>query len=116
MIWIWIVLGVIALIAAGVVLYHCAEHRELRKMRTIFGNVEKTLYNYFKSERETVSHDGVTFGELPKETVAGAGFAVQKMLKALDDEEKNINHEFIDCIKSIIRAKKIWKKRTLRSK
>lgn len=87
--------------------YKAGKYNELRRIRCIFKTVEKNLFEYFKSERETASHDGVTFGELPKETVAGAGFAVQKMLAALDEEEKNINHEFIDSIKNVIR--RLWK-------
>ena len=102
MIWIWIILGVILLLAAGIVVYHTAEHHELHRMRAEFEQVEKKLYSYFKSERETASHDGVTFGELPKETVAGAGFAVQKMLEMIDKEEAEINHEFRTAIRKFL--------------
>ena len=103
MIWLWIILGVIVLAIACWVVYISAEHHELHKMRAEFENVEKKLYNYFKSERETASHDGVTFGELPKETVAGAGFAVQKILEMFDKEETEINHELLNYIKKLVK-------------
>ena len=100
---IWIIIAMIIVLAGGCVfVYHSAEHHELHKMRAAFEKVEKNLYDYFKNERETVSHDGVTFGELPKETVAGAGYAVQKMMEMLDKEETEIDHEFITAIRKFL--------------
>ena len=100
MIW-FIIIGIVVLAVACYSVYISAEHHELHKMRAAFENVEKILYDYFKNERETVSHDGVTFGELPKETVAGAGFAIQEVLKAIEREEKEIDHELLNYIKKL---------------
>lgn len=100
MIW-FIIIGVVVLAVACYSVYVSAEHHELHKMRAAFEKVEKNLYDYFKNERETVSHDGVTFGELPKETVAGAGFAIQEVLKAIEKEEKEIDHELLNYIKKL---------------
>ena len=100
MIW-FIIIGIVVLAVACYSVYISAEHHELHKMRASFENVEKILYDYFKNERETVSHDGVTFGELPKETVAGAGFAIQEVLKAIEREEKEIDHELLNYVKKL---------------
>ena len=102
MIWLIGIIVALILICGCIFVYHSAEHHELHKMRAAFEKVEKNLYDYFKNERETVSHDGVTFGELPKETVAGAGFAVQKMLEMLDKEDAEIDHEFMNAMRNFL--------------
>lgn len=97
----WLIVGlIIVLIAIGVACgYKAGEYHELHRLEGKFNGVEKKIFNYFKKERETVSHDGVTFGELPKETVAGAGFAVQKMLEIFDNEREFLKYEFVDFLK-----------------
>ena len=109
MIWLYIILGIILLASAGYVVYISAEHHELHKMRAAFENVELKLINYFEHENSIISKDGVNFLEqLPKETIAGAGFAVQEVLKAIEKEEKEIDHELLNYIKKL--AKEIYDK------
>lgn len=107
MIWLYIILGIMLLASAGYVVYISAEHHELHKMRAAFENVEHKLINYFEHENSIISKDGVNFLEpLPKETIAGAGFAMQEVLKAIEREEKEIDHELLNYIKKL--AKEIY--------
>lgn len=100
--WYWVVLLVVLLAFACYHVYVSAEHHELHKMRAAFEKVELNILNKLEYERNTISKDGVTFGQLPKETVQGAGYAVQKMLEMLDREDSEIDHEFIDYCKRIL--------------
>ena len=100
MIWLYIILGIVILAVACYSVYITAEHHELHKMRAAFENVEHKLINYFEHENSILSKDGVTFLEpLSKETISGAGFAIQEILKAIENEEKEIDHELLNHIK-----------------
>ena len=102
MIWLYIILGIIVLAVGCYSVYISAEHHELHKMRAAFENVEHKLVNYFEHENSILSKDGVNFLEpLPKETIAGAGFAMQEVLKAIENEEKEIDHELLNYIKKL---------------
>ena len=98
----WIVVGIFLLIAvAGYFVYTTAEHHELHKMRAAFEKVEHNLVSYFEREKEIISHDGVTFGEIPKEAIQGAGYAMQRIMEMLDNEEQEIDHEFINHVRKV---------------
>ena len=101
--WIWILFVVVLAIACYHV-YVSAEHHELHKIRAAFEKVELNILNNLEYERNVASKDGMTFGELPKEAVQGAGYAVQKIFEMLEKEETKIDHEFIDyCRKTLTR-------------
>lgn len=100
--WYWIVLIIALLAVACYHVYVSAEHHELHKMRAAFEKVEMNILDKLEYERNTLSKDGVTFGQLPKETVQGAGYAVQKMLEMLNNEEGEIDHELINFCKKTL--------------
>ena len=100
--WYWIVLIIVLLAVACYHVYVSAEHHELHKMRAAFEKVEMNILDKLEYERNTLSKDGVTFGQLPKETVQGAGYAVQKMLEMLNNEEGKIDHELINFCKKTL--------------
>ena len=101
--WIWI-LFVVVLAVACYHVYVSAEHHELHKIRATFEKVELNILNNLEHERNIASKDGVPFGELPKEAVQGAGYAVQKIFEMLEKEETKIDHELIDyCRKTLTR-------------
>ena len=109
MIWLYIILVIIVLVVACYSVYITAEHHELHKMRAAFENVEKRLIVHFEHENTILSRDGVNFLEpLPKETIAGAGYAMQQVLKAIENEEKEIDHELLNYIKKL--AKEVYDK------
>ena len=100
--WIWFILFVAVLAISFFHVYVSAEHHELHKIRAAFEKVELNILNNLESERNAISKDGVTFGELPKETVQGAGYAVQKIFEMLEKEDTKIDHEFIDYCKKTL--------------
>ena len=100
MTWLIVIIAVAVLAGGCIFVYHSAEHHELHKMRAAFENVEHKLINYFEHENSILSKDGVTFLEpISKETISGAGFAIQEILKAIENEEKEIDHELLNYIK-----------------
>ena len=102
MTWLIAIIVVLVLIGGCIFVYHSAEHHELHKMRAAFEDVEHKLINYFERENSILSKDGVTFLEpLSKETISGAGFAIQEVLKAIEREEKEIDHELLNYIKKL---------------
>ena len=96
MAWFWVVLFVVILLLAAYHVYVSAEHHELHKIRAAFEKVELNILNQLEYESNVISKDWVNFGMLPKETIEGAGYAVQKVFEMLEKEEKEIDHEFID--------------------
>lgn len=99
----WIIIGIFVLLAvACYVVYISAEHHELHKIRAEFEKVELNIVSCLEKERSTISHDGVTFGMLPKEVVQGAGYAVQRMNEMLEKEEYKINHELLTFFKKVM--------------
>ena len=94
-------LTVVIFALVGYFLFRAGEHHELKRIHGAFERFERNLVSYFEKERGIASHDGVTFGELPKETIQGAGYAVQKMLEMIDKEEAEIDHEFINYFKKV---------------
>lgn len=98
MVWLFIFLTVVLLSFGGYFVFKAGERHEFERVRKTFDRFEGNLVSYLERERSIVSHDGVTFGELPKETVQGAGYAVQRMLETLNVEEKKIDTELKDFI------------------
>lgn len=98
----WI-FGVVFFLFVCYGLFIFAEHYELKKIRKAFDRFELSLLRRLEEERNTISHDGVTFGILPKETVQGAGYAVQRMLDVLEKEEPAIDRELFDFFKNLFR-------------
>ena len=62
--------------------------KEVRRLRRMLDNVENNLLNEFERDRSVISYDGVTFGQIPKEMVQGAGHAVEMLRKMFDKEWK----------------------------
>ena len=62
--------------------------KEVRRLRRMLDNVENNLLNEFERDRSIISHDGVTFGQIPKETIQGAGHAVELLRKMFAKEMK----------------------------
>ena len=100
MTWLIVILIAVLVACACVVVYHTAEHHELHKMRAAFENKERMLINHYNNEKDVISHDVVTFLEtIPKKEIQGAIEAMMEVLKMIDREETEINHEFVNWVK-----------------
>lgn len=62
--------------------------KEVRILKKMLDKVELNLLNEFERDRSVISYDGVTFGQIPKEMVQGAGHAVEMLRKMFDKEWK----------------------------
>lgn len=62
--------------------------KEVRILKKMLDKVEENLLNEFERDRSVISYDGVTFGQIPKEMVQGAGHAVEMLRKMFDKEMK----------------------------
>ena len=100
MTWLIVILIAVLVIFGCVFVYHTAEHHELHKMRAAFENKERMLINYYNNEKDIISRDGVTILEpIPKKEIQGAIEAMMEVLKMVDKEETEINHEFVNWVK-----------------
>lgn len=99
--WYWIVLIVLLAVALIYCLFIFAEWLELQRITSIFMTFERNLVSHLDREKNTLSHDGVTFGMVPAETIQGAGYAVQRMLRSLTEEEGRLDTISRHAFKSI---------------
>lgn len=84
-----IVLGWVAsLCLSWYVAFVNGRRKEVRILKKMLDKVELNLLNEFERDRSVISHDGVTFGQIPKEMVQGAGHAVEMLRKMFDKEWK----------------------------
>lgn len=98
----WIVLITVLLVAViAYLIFRWGERYELGKIKDKVQRVELNILNKLEYERNTISHDGVVFGQLPKETVQGAGYAVQKIYEMLDKEGPEIDEELANFFRKI---------------
>lgn len=84
-----IVLGwVVSLCLSWYVAFVNGRRKEVRILKKMLDKVELNLLNEFERDRSVISYDGVTFGQIPKEMVQGAGHAVEMLRKMFDKEMK----------------------------
>ena len=84
-----IVLGwVVSLCLSWYVAFVNGRRKEVRILKKMLDKVELNLLNEFERDRSVISYDGVTFGQIPKEMVQGAGHAVEMLRKMFDKEWK----------------------------
>lgn len=84
-----IVLGwIVSLCLSWYAAFVSGKRKEVRKLKTMLDRVESNLLNEFERDATVASYDGVTFGQIPKETIRGAGHAVELLRKMFDKEWK----------------------------
>lgn len=64
------------------------KRKEVRRLKRMLDKVETNLLNEFERDRSVISYDGVTFGQIPKDMIQGAGHAVELLRKMFDKEMK----------------------------
>ena len=76
---------------------------ELSKISDIIDKYELNIIRYFEKEKNIISHDGVTFSQIPKETIQGVGYAVQQIKKKIEEEKYELSHEVRNFFKKIFK-------------
>jgi hypothetical protein len=84
-----IVLGwIVSLCLSWYAAFVNGKRKEVRKLKRMLDVVERNLLREFERDRSVISNDGVTFGQIPKEMIQGAGHAVELLRKMFDKEWK----------------------------